>query len=130
MVSLEATSLTHLLDTGEEEDHKEAQINKHSGYYGDTEFSKLLNKKAGLTILSINIQCVNAKFDDLESFIDRVNITNPISVICLQECWLKDNDNVSMFNLTDYNLVSQPRSCSGRIRIRIRIILFWINQYR
>ena len=82
----EATSLTHLLDTGEKEDHNEAQIIKHSAYYGETEFSKLLNKKAGLTILSVNIQCVNAKFDDLESFIDRVNITNPISVICLQEC--------------------------------------------
>ena len=48
--------------------------------------TKLLNKKAGLTILSANIQCVRAKFDDLDSFIDRVNITNPISVICLQEC--------------------------------------------
>ena len=106
-----ATSLTHWLNTGEEEDHNEAQIIKHSAYYDETEFSKLLNKKAGLTILSVNIQCLNAKFDDLEYFIDRVNITNPISVICLQECWLKDNDNVSMFNLTDYNLVSQPRSC-------------------
>ena len=109
----EATSLTHLLDTGEKEDHNEAQIIKHSAYYGETEFSKLLNKKAGLTIISVSIQCVNAKFDDLESFIDGVNITNPISVICLQECWLKDNNNVSMFNLTDYNLVSQPRSCCG-----------------
>ena len=79
----EATSLTHLLDTGEKEDHNEVQIIKHSAYYSETEFSKLLNKKAGLTILSVNIQRVNAKFDDLESFIDRVNITNPISVICL-----------------------------------------------
>ena len=108
---------THLLDTGEKKDHNEAQIIKHSDYYGETEFSKLLNKKAGLTILSVNIQCMNAIFDDFESFIDRMNITNSIlshnSVICLQECWSKDNYNVSMFNLTDYNLVSQPRSCCG-----------------
>ena len=34
----EATSLTHLLDTGEKEDHNEAQIIKHSAYYGETEF--------------------------------------------------------------------------------------------
>ena len=40
-------------------------------------------------------------------------LTNPISVICLQECWLKDTDNVSMFNLTVYNLVSLPRTCCG-----------------
>ena len=82
----DATLLTHLLGTGGEEDHNETQIIKHSAYYGETEFSKLLNKKAGLTILGVNIQCVHAKFDDLESFIDRVNITNPISVICFQEC--------------------------------------------
>ena len=105
----EATSLTHLLDTNGEEHYNEAQIIKHSAYYGKTEFSKLLNKKAGLTILSVNIQCVSTKFDDLQSFINRGNLTNPISVICLPECWLKDTDNVSMFNLTDYNLVSLLR---------------------
>ena len=109
----EATSLTHLPDTNGEEHYNEAQIIKHSAYYGETEFSKLLNKKAGLTILSVNMQCVNTKFDDLQSFINRVNLTNPISVICLQECWLKDTDNVSMFNLTDYNLVSLPKTCYG-----------------
>ena len=42
-----------------------------------------------------------------------MNITNSISVICLQECWLKETDNISMFNLTDYNLVPLPRSCCG-----------------
>ena len=62
----EATSLTHLLDTGEEEAHNEAQIIKHSAYYGKTEFAKLLNKKAGLAILSVNIQCLNATCDDLD----------------------------------------------------------------
>ena len=30
----EATSLTHLLDTGKKEDNNEAQIIKHSAYYG------------------------------------------------------------------------------------------------
>ena len=34
----EATWLTHLLDTGEEEDHNETQTIKHSAYYGETEF--------------------------------------------------------------------------------------------
>ena len=73
-----APSLRHLLDTNGEEYYNEAQIIKHSAYYGETEFSKLLNKKAGLTILSVNIQCVNTKFDDLQSFINMVNLTNPI----------------------------------------------------
>ena len=65
----EATSLTHLLDTNGEEHYNEAQIIKHSAYYGETKFSNLLKKKAGLTILRVNIQCVNTKLDDLESLI-------------------------------------------------------------
>ena len=40
-----------------------------------------------------------------------MNLTNPISVICLQECWLRDVDNVTMFNLDDYELFSQPNQC-------------------
>ena len=32
---------------------------------------------------------------------------------------IKDNDNVSMFNLTDYNLVSQPRTCCGHRRLMV-----------
>ena len=40
-----------------------------------------------------------------------MNLTNPISVICLQECWLSSMDNVTMFNLDGYELFSQPNQC-------------------
>ena len=40
-----------------------------------------------------------------------MNLTNPISAICLQECWLNDIDNVTMFNLDGYELFSQPNQC-------------------
>ena len=40
-----------------------------------------------------------------------MNLTNPISVICLQECWLSAMDNVTMFNLDGYELFSQPNQC-------------------
>ena len=63
---------------------------KHPAYYGENEFSKLLANKAGYTILSINIQSIHAKFDEFEAFINRMNVTNPISAICLQECWLDE----------------------------------------
>ena len=38
-------------------------------------------------------------------------LTIPISVICLQECWLSAMDNVIMFNLDGYELFSQPNQC-------------------
>lgn len=57
------TSLIHLLDENDTEDNNEAILLKHSAYYGKTDFSKLINKGTGFSIMSVNIQCVNAKFD-------------------------------------------------------------------
>ena len=105
------TSLIHLLDNNDAEDNSEAHVIKHSHYYGETEFSKLLVRKPGLSILSVNIQSVNAKFDEFESFVSRMNLVNPISAICLQECWLGDADNVAMFNLENYEMLFLPKSC-------------------
>ena len=96
------TSLIHLRDSNDSEDNNEAHVIRHSPYYGETDFSKLLVHKAGFSILSLNIQSVNAKFDEFQLFVNRMNLTNPISAICLQECWLSDIDNVTMFNLDDY----------------------------
>ena len=44
------SSLIHLLDSNDAEDNKEAHILKHSPYYGETDFSKLLVEKTGLTL--------------------------------------------------------------------------------
>ena len=52
------TSLIHLLsndDRDDSDDNNEPDMIKQSSYYGDSEFSKLLNTKAGLSILSVNI---------------------------------------------------------------------------
>ena len=40
-----------------------------------------------------------------------MNIINPISAICLQECWLGDADNVTMFNLENYEMTFLPKCC-------------------
>ena len=77
------TSLINLLDNNDSEDDNEAHIVKHSPYYNETDFSKLLQKKGGLSILSVNIQCVNAKLDEFQAFVDRINVKSPINVICL-----------------------------------------------
>ena len=54
------TSLIHLLDKNDSEDNNEAHVIKHSPYYGETDFTKLLIHKAGYSILSLSIQSVNA----------------------------------------------------------------------
>ena len=73
------TSLIHLLDNNDSEDDNEAHIVKHSPYYNEIDFSKLLQKKGGLSILSVNIQCVNAKFDEFQAFVDRINVKSSIN---------------------------------------------------
>ena len=66
------TSLIYLLYNNDAEDNNEAHVIKHSHYHGETEFSKLLVGKPGLSILSVNIQSVNAKFDEFESFVNHL----------------------------------------------------------
>ena len=83
------TSLIHLLDNNDTEDNNEAHIIKHSPYYSESKFTKISSKKGGLSILSVNIQCVNAKFDEFQAFVNKIYVIKPINIICLQECWLK-----------------------------------------
>ena len=107
--------MVHLLDSNDTDDNNEVPIVKHSAYYGENDFSSMLANKTGLTILSGNIQSIKAKFDELEAFINRVNTSNPISLICLQECWLdeKNIESIAMFNLKDYNMSYQTKQCCG-----------------
>ena len=86
----EENSLMHLLNNDDTNDDNELHLIKHSAYYGKNEFSKLLSSKAGMSIISGNIQSINAQFDEFSSFVDRVNTHNPISAIVLQECWIND----------------------------------------
>ena len=85
----ETNSLIHLLDSNDNDDNDEAPIIKHSAYYGENEFSTMVASKAGLSILSGNIQSINAKFDEFQSFVTRVNTSHPIN----------DNDNDNEIDL-------------------------------
>ena len=67
----ETNSLIHLLDNNDTDDNNEAPIIKHYAYYDENEFSTMLANKAGLSILSGNVQYINAKFDEFQSFVSR-----------------------------------------------------------
>ena len=111
----ETNSLIHPLDSNDNDDNDEAPSIKHSAYYGENEFSTMLASKAGLSILSGNIQSINTKFDEFQSVVTRVNTSHPISAICLQECWLdeKHTESIGLFNLGDYTMVHQTKRCCG-----------------
>ena len=82
----ELSSLTHLLDKNKNNDTEDTPIIKHSPFYSENQFTDLISSNAGLSILDVNICNAFTKFDELELFIQRVNRTHPISIICLNEC--------------------------------------------
>ena len=63
-----------------------SQIVKLSEYTDINTLSESLqNAKSSLSILSLNSQSLNAKFDDFQIAIEQLNRNNLISVICIQE---------------------------------------------
>ena len=109
----ELSSLTHLLDRNEDDDTEDIPVLKHSPFYSELQFTDLISSHAGFSILDMNICNAFAKFDELKIFIQRVNSTNPVSIICLNECWLNDQSAVSILHLPNYNMFYQTGKCPG-----------------
>ena len=85
-------SLTHLLD----EEPDETPCIQLSEYIDvDAFVEKLTQVKSKLSVLSLNIQTINTKFDEFKIIIDQINKHHPISVICLQETHLVETDPTS-----------------------------------
>ena len=110
---LELSSLTHLLDRNDNDDNEETPVLQHSPYYSDNQFIDIISKDTGLSILDMNICNAFTKFDELEIFIRMVNVSNPVSIICLNEYWLSDQSDVSILHLPNYNMFYQVGKCPG-----------------
>ena len=124
----ESTSLTHLLDRhSRDSDIDETHIIRHSPYYSETQFKQLISNKAGICILDLNVQNVFTKFDELESFVNRVNETHPISAICLNECWINDIDSMTGLNLPNYQMFFQPGNRQGHSHCGL--VIYVHNQF-
>ena len=98
------------------DENNELPIIRRSSYYDFDTFSSLAKKQGKqLSILSSNIQSINAKFSELEAYVNDVSSSNfKFSIICLQESWLSENDDLSLIQLTGYDCISQGKSCSSK----------------
>ena len=65
-----------------------------------------------VSILSLNAQSINAKFDELKITIDQLNEIHTVSVICIQESWLDCNANIDLYRINNYNLISKGKYVS------------------
>ena len=110
---IEINSLTHVLDI---EAPDEFVTMHRSSYYDISEFKKLVSSsKKYFSILSLNVQSLNAKFNELEAFINELYIAQfKFNVICLQECWLTNESDASMMQLHGYKCIAQGKHSSER----------------
>ena len=70
--------------------------------------------KDKFTVLSMNIQSIFAKFDNLLAALDQLNNDDfKFSAICLQECWLHDGHDLDMLKIPNYQLIPQKKKCCG-----------------
>ena len=85
-----------------------------SDVFDDLEFRTILqNWNSELSILSLNCQSINAKFNKLKMFIDYVNDKCPISFICIQESWGHEGIDMSYIYLPKYTMINQNRRLSA-----------------
>ena len=106
-----STSLTHLLNENENMDSDNIEVIEHSPYYSDADFQSLLKLNNTLSIMSLNSQSINAKFNEIQLFIDRINTSGSLGILCLQESWTDINEDISLFELPGYTLHHQGKQC-------------------
>ena len=85
-----------------------------SPYYNNEEFIDVLGSNEGsFTIMSLNIQSLNAKFSELNSYLALYRNSNiNVSAFCLQETWLSEHSDTSLLQLDGYNLISKGKVSS------------------
>ena len=106
-----STSLTHLLNENDNMDSDNIEVIEHSSYYSDADFQSLLKLNNTLSIMSLNSQSINAKFDEIQLFIDIINTSGSLGILCLQESWTDINEDISLFELPGYTLHHQGKQC-------------------
>jgi hypothetical protein len=97
------------------EDADDPIIFQHSPYYEDEGFMEILsNKSSIISIMSLNCQSINSKFDQINLYMNKYTAENrQISILCLQETWLTAGYDLLPFHIEGYNLISTGKSCSA-----------------
>ena len=110
----EKNSFSHLLDAIGPSIENESDLIEQSKYYDDHEFKSVLQKfNSKISILSLNCQSINAKFDKIKIFLDGINDMNSLSIICIQETWSQDDIDMTVFNLPNYTMLCANRRISA-----------------
>ena len=107
--------LNELLRTNQDDPNNELRTYTDSPYMlTESVLPFLIQRKRQFTVLSLNIQSINSKFDSLTAFLSHKDANDVnFSAICLQETWLSLEQDVSIFNIPGYHVVHSGKSASN-----------------
>ena len=117
----ESTSLTHLLNCSDHSELNDIDVINHSPYYSECDFQKLITSKGTLSIMSLNCQSINAKFDDLQLFINKSNERGHLSIICLQETW---TDKSVIFPCINYQTINYFIKGNNAVTMEVYLYMY------
>jgi hypothetical protein len=121
-----SNDLTPILNKGwdDDDDTDEPLHSYTSNYYDIKGMSDFLTSNIGkISILSLNTQSLNAKFDKLQIIIKELKLLNlEFSILCFQETWLTESSITEIFNIDNYTAFHQGSSCSRHGGLSIYVI--------
>ena len=75
--------------------------------------SIIKNHDKEFSILSLNTQSINAKFDKIYAIVNNLSsLGHYFGAICLQETWLRNDADISLFGIPGYRLIHQGSKCT------------------
>lgn len=98
------------------EESGEVRIIKHSPYYDLNQIVQTLqDKNKCFSVMSSNLDSINAKFNEVQAYIKLLNEENcEFSAMCFQECRIGENDDTCTIQIDGYQCISQGKICSSK----------------
>ena len=122
---LHINSLNHILSSNNDE---VPDVIQQSNYYDQESLAGVFTTNiSSFNILSLNCQSINAKIDEIKIKIKQWESVNcSFDTICLQESWLSNKADLSMFKLDNYKIISKGKTCSAHGGL----VIYLHNSYR
>ena len=122
---LHINSLNHILSSNNDE---VPDVIQQSNYYDQESLAGVFTTNiSSFNILSLNCESINAKIDEIKIKIKQWESVNcSFDAICLQESWLSNEADLSMFKLDNYKIISKGKTCSAHGGL----VIYLHNSYR
>ena len=113
--NLENVIQSCLVDEDDDDDMSNIKLTSSSYFTHDILSETLHTRKGYFNILSLNCQSINAKFDKILLLVTELKLKQNsffFDAICLQETWLEEGADLSVFELEDYSCIARGKYCS------------------